>query len=146
MFTLVFVEFVVPYIEYPNTCTYIMFFVVYTQDHPHFEQVMAYLRDSHQEVQAASGHQSWWDSITIARNLVESSQPSLVYPDDGDENLHENSNIESKNVLIGVGTLLRTEVDRLCLMKLETNKAHKTKKKEDRGDNLRKANPQSYVS
>jgi hypothetical protein len=107
---------------------------------------MSYLRDTHQSVQAASGNSSWWDNVTIARNLVEATAPALIYPDDGDEKTWEDNPKEAANPLIKHPCELRTEIERLCLVSNIGKASIKKAPEKVKADRVRPTNPSGYVS
>jgi hypothetical protein len=120
---------------------------LFVQDHPHFQQLLSYLRDSHQSVQAVSGSTTWWDDFTIARNLLETSEPGLLFPDDGDEEKYEKNPAEARNPALAKDTVLRNEIERLTVANLPGKEDKAIKK--DAAAQMKKArshNPQSYVS
>ena len=118
------------------------------QDHPNFAQLLSYLRDSHQSVQAVSGSTSWWDDFTVARNYLVATAPQLVYPDDGDEDDWERNVNESRNPLLEKNSVLRVEIERLCVANLpgKEEKIQKEKKNKKAVNLLTRNNPNSYVS
>jgi hypothetical protein len=120
---------------------------LFVQDHPNFEQLLSYLRDSHQSVQAVSGSTTWWDDFTIARNLLETSEPGLLFPDDGDEEKHEKNPVEARNPALAKDTVLRNEIERLTVANLPGKEDKPSKQGAAAKMKMaRSHNPQSYVS
>ncbi len=94
-----------------------------------------------------SGSTTWWDDFTIARNLLETSEPGLLFPDDGDEEKYEKNPAEARNPALAKDTVLRNEIERLTVANLPGKEDKAIKK--DAAAQMKKArshNPQSYAS
>jgi alpha-glucosidase (family GH31 glycosyl hydrolase) len=95
-----------------------------------------------------SGSTSWWDDFTVARNYLVATAPELVYPDDGDEDVWENNTVESRNPLLVKNSVMRNEIERLCVANLpgKEDKIQKEKKNKKAVNLVTRNNPNSYVS